>query len=62
MKCEKCGKVLQLIFIGIEGYKNPVAVKDADGHTISWMVCNNPACEIGKLNFAGETDERITSS
>jgi hypothetical protein len=61
MKCDKCGKILQLVFAGID-YHNPVAVKDADGHTISWMVCNNPACEIGKLNYAGETDERITSS
>jgi len=62
MKCEICGKVLQLVFFGIEGFKNPVTTKDKDGRVISYMVCNNPACEIGKFNCVGENDERTASS
>lgn len=53
MKCVKCGKVLQLVFAGIAAdFKFPVEVKDKEGHVISWLVCNNPSCEIGRLNCA----------
>ena len=51
MKCPKCGKLLQSVFMGIASdFKNPIEIKDDENHVISWIVCTNPNCEDGRLN------------
>ena len=53
MKCPKCGKLLQTIFAGIASdFKNIKEVKDEEGQTVTWLVCNNPDCPDGRLNCA----------
>ena len=51
MKCPKCGKLLQSVFMGIASdFKNPIEIKDEEGMVTSWIVCTNPDCEDGKFN------------
>jgi hypothetical protein len=51
MRCAKCGKLLQSIFAGIASdFKNPVEIKDVEGHVVHWLVCNNPSCDDGRHN------------
>lgn len=51
MRCLRCGKLLQSIFAGIASdFKNITEVRDKDGYVVSFLVCNNPDCEDGKLN------------
>jgi hypothetical protein len=60
MKCPKCGKLLQSIFVGISsGFHNAIEIKDPDGMVSHWLVCNNPDCVDGKLNCATPRAEDI---
>lgn len=51
MKCAKCGKLLQSVFVGIASdFKHAIEIKDPEGQVTHWLVCNNPQCEEGRLN------------
>jgi hypothetical protein len=60
MKCTKCGKLLQHVFVGLAfAFCNPIEIKDAEGKVTHWLVCNNPHCVDGQLNCAVPNSENV---
>jgi hypothetical protein len=58
MKCLKCGKPLQQVFVGIaHEFKNPTVIKGEESDQI--LVCTNSQCDDGKYNNGLGTPEPL---